>query len=577
LKEKQEEDFFNQKQKELNALKFIDYEATEHLKWKYIRLIYSQEGDKTLATIGFKRFFETNKEWLLPYAAYCYLRDTYHTANFRDWTTYRIYAAKEIEELCSPKQEHYQQLAIYYYIQYNLHLQLLEATIYARRQGVVLKGDIPIGVSRDSVEVWTKHYYFNMNGQTGAPPDDFSVTGQNWGFPTYNWEVMKKDDYKWWIKRFQKMSEYFDAYRIDHILGFFRIWEIPIHAVQGLLGKFAPALPMSREEIESYALPFRKDFYLNPYICEDFLQEVFASYTEYVKQTFIELCDTAGETYQMRTEFDTQRKVKTFFAGKTDTRSTQIREGLYTLIANVLFIADHKEPDKYHPRITAQYAYIYRTLAHEEKQAFNRLYDDYYYHRHNEFWYEHAMKKLPQLTQSTRMLVCGEDLGMIPESVSWAMNHLHILSLEIQRMSKDPYNEFNYINKYPYCSVCSISTHDMPTLRGWWEEDKEQTQRYYNTLLKCKGIAPHSATPEICEEIVINHLHSNSLFCILSLQDWLSIDGNLRNTSVNEERINIPANPRHYWRYRMHLTLEQLINADNLNEKIRTLIKQAGR
>jgi 4-alpha-glucanotransferase len=242
-----------------------------------------------------------------------------------------------------------------------------------------------------------------------------------------------------------------------------------------------------------------------------------------------------------------------------------------------LFIADHKESDKYHPRITAQYTPIYRTLTREEKRAFNQLYDDYYYHRHNEFWYEQAMKKLPQLTQSTRMLVCGEDLGMIPESVSGAMNHLHILSLEIQRMSKNPYHEFNCTDKYPYRSVCTISTHDMSTLRGWWEEDKEQTQRYYNILLKRNGIAPPSATPEICKEIVINHLYSHSLLCILSLQDWLSIDGNLRNASVNEERINIPANPRHYWRYRMHLTLEQLINADNLNEKIRTLIKQAGR
>jgi 4-alpha-glucanotransferase len=577
LKEKQEENFFNQKQKELNDLKFIDYEATEHLKWRYIRLIYSQEGDKTLASTGFKRFFETNKEWLLPYAAYCYLRDTYHTANFRDWHAYSTYTAEKIEKLCSPKQEHYQQLAIYYYIQYNLHLQILEATTYARRKGVVLKGDIPIGISRDSVEAWAEPYYFNMDGQTGAPPDDFSVTGQNWGFPTYNWEIMEKDNYKWWMKRFRKMSEYFDAYRIDHILGFFRIWEMPAHAVQGLLGKFAPALPVSREEIESYGLPFRKDFYLNPYICEDFLQEVFGAYTKYVKQTFIELRDAGGETYKMRAGFDTQRKVEAFFAGKTDTRSVQICEGLYTLIANVLFIADHKEPDKYHPRITAQYAYIYRTLTHEEKKAFNRLYDDYYYHRHNEFWYEQAMKKLPQLTQSTRMLVCGEDLGMIPESVSWAMNNLHILSLEIQRMSKDSHNEFNHTDKYPYRSVCTISTHDMSTLRGWWEEDKEQTQRYYNTLLKHNGIAPLSATPEICKEVVISHLHSPSLLCILSLQDWLSIDENLRNASVNEERINIPANPQHYWRYRMHLTLEQLINAGNLNEKIRTFIKQAGR
>ena len=129
------------------------------------------------------------------------------------------------------------------------------------------------------------------------------------------------------------------------------------------------------------------------------------------------------------------------------------------------------------------------------------------------------MKKLPQLTQSTRMLVCGEDLGMIPDCVAWVMNDLRILSLEIQRMPKDPKQEFGHTDWYPYRSVCTISTHDMSTLRGWWEEDFQQTQRYYNTMLGHYGAAPATATPELCEEVVRNHLHSNSILCILSLQD----------------------------------------------------------
>ncbi|KAA6352572.1 4-alpha-glucanotransferase [termite gut metagenome] len=577
LKDEQKAAFFRQRQIELNALKAIDYEAVEHDKWEYIRLIYNQEGDKVLVSAGFKQFLETNKEWLQPYAAYSYLRDTYHTANFRNWSKYGIYNSEEIEELCSFKQEYYRQIAIYYYIQFNLHLQLSEAASYARSQGVVLKGDIPIGISRDSVEAWTEPYYFNMNGQAGAPPDDFSVTGQNWGFPTYNWDVMEKDGYRWWMKRFQKMSEYFDAYRIDHILGFFRIWEIPMHAIQGLLGQFVPALSMSCEEVESYGLPFHEELYLNPYIHEKFLQDIFGSQTEYVKETFIEPTHSQS-IYRMRPDFDTQRKVETFFSGKTDANSVNIRNGLYVLISNVLFVADYKEPDRYHPRIAAQYTYIYKeALDSEAKNAFNRLYDQYYYRRHNDFWYQQAMKKLPQLIQSTRMLVCGEDLGMIPESVAWAMSNLRILSLEIQRMSKDSAYEFGHLDENPYCSVCTISTHDMSTLRGWWEENEQQTQRYYNTILKYCNPAPSVATPDICEEIVSSHLHSNSMLCIFMLQDWLSIDGSLWKTNINEERINVPANPRHYWRYRMHLTLEDLMNADDLNEKIKRLIKKAGR
>ena len=575
LKDKSAAAKFNKKQKELNGLPAMDYEAVNQTKWEYFRLIFKQEGEKVLASGEFGEFFNANKEWLQPYAVFSYLRDAFQTPNFREWPRHSVYNAQDIEKMCRPESVDYPHIALYYYIQFHLHLQLVAATKYAREHGVVLKGDIPIGISRNSVEAWTEPYYFNLNGQAGAPPDDFSVNGQNWGFPTYNWDVMEKDGYRWWLKRFQKMSEYFDAYRIDHILGFFRIWEIPMHAVHGLLGQFIPSIPMSREEIESYGLPFREE-YLIPYIHESFLGQVFGPHTDYVKQTFLLPAETPG-VYHMKPEFTTQREVESFFAGKNDENSLWIRDGLYTLISDVLFVPDTKEKDKYHPRIGIQRDFIFRSLNEQEQNAFNRLYDQYYYHRHNEFWRQQAMKKLPQLTQSTRMLVCGEDLGMIPDCVSSVMNDLRILSLEIQRMPKNPMHEFGYLNEYPYRSVCTISTHDMSTLRGWWEEDYLQTQRYYNTMLGHYGTAPTVATPELCEEVVRNHLKSNSILCILSLQDWLSIDGKWRNPNVQEERINVPSNPRNYWRYRMHLTLEQLMKAEELNDKIRELIKYTGR
>ena len=575
LKDKSAAAKFNKKQKELNGLPAMDYEAVNQTKWEYFRLIFKQEGEKVLASGEFGEFFNANKEWLQPYAVFSYLRDAFQTPNFREWPRHSVYNAQDIEKMCRPESVDYPHIALYYYIQFHLHLQLVAATKYAREHGVVLKGDIPIGISRNSVEAWTEPYYFNLNGQAGAPPDDFSVNGQNWGFPTYNWDVMEKDGYRWWMKRFQKMSEYFDAYRIDHILGFFRIWEIPMHAVHGLLGQFIPSIPMSREEIESYGLPFREE-YLIPYIHESFLGQVFGPHTDYVKQTFLLPAETPG-VYHMKPEFTNQREVESFFAGKNDENSLWIRDGLYTLISDVLFVPDTKEKDKYHPRIGIQRDFIFRSLNEQEQNAFNRLYDQYYYHRHNEFWRQQAMKKLPQLTQSTRMLVCGEDLGMIPDCVSSVMNDLRILSLEIQRMPKNPMHEFGYLNEYPYRSVCTISTHDMSTLRGWWEEDYLQTQRYYNTMLGHYGTAPTVATPELCEEVVRNHLKSNSILCILSLQDWLSIDGKWRNPNVQEERINVPSNPRNYWRYRMHLTLEQLMKAEELNDKIRELIKYTGR
>ena len=575
LKDKEALAFYEEKRKELNALPQIDYEAVNNTKRAYLKSMYQQTGKKVLASAEFKKFFKENEHWLLPYAAFSYLRDQYGTPNFSQWPEHNEYHADEIAAMCIPESDCYEEIAFYYYIQYNLHIQLLDAGNYAREKGIIFKGDIPIGISRNSVEAWIEPYYFNMNGQAGAPPDAFSTNGQNWGFPTYNWDVMEKDDYQWWQKRFRKMAEYFTAYRIDHILGFFRIWEIPSHSVHGLLGQFVPALPMSVDEIQSYGLTFQKDFMTKPFINENILNRIFGEKADRVKETFVQHCH--DDIYEMRSEFDTQRKVEAYFAERKDEESRNICEGLYTLISNVLFVPDRKHPSMYHPRIAVQNDFIFEVLSPEEKEVFNRLYNHYYYQRHNQFWYQEAMKKLPILTQSTSMLVCSEDLGMVPDCVPWVMEQLQILSLEIQRMPKNPQHEFGHVWEYPYRSVCTISTHDMATLRGWWEEDYEQTCRYYNQVLGHWGEVPTAAPGWVCEEIVRNHLECPSLLCILSFQDWLSMDEEIRYPNVDAERINVPANPRHYWRYRMHLTLEELMKSNKFNEKMKEMIDAASR
>lgn len=570
LKDKEALEAFEAKQKELNALPQIDYEAVNNAKRAYLKLMYQQTGKKLLASAEFKNFFAENEHWLLPYAAFSHFRDLYGTPNYSQWPEHQTYKAEEIAALCSPDSTSFEDIAFYYYVQYHLHIQLLDASNYAREKGIIFKGDIPIGISRNSVEAWIEPYYFHMTGQAGAPPDAFSVKGQNWGFPTYNWDVMEQDNYQWWQKRFRKMAEYFTAYRIDHILGFFRIWEIPSHSVHGLLGQFVPALPMSINEIQAYGLNFQKDFMTQPFISESILTRIFGEYANEVKETFVQ--STHHDIYEMRPGFETQRQVEAYFAGQTDEKSQLLREGLYALISNVLFVPDRKNPSLYHPRIAVQSDFIYETLSWNDKEAFNRLYNHYYYQRHNQFWYQEAMKKLPILTQATSMLVCGEDLGMVPDCVPWVMDQLQILSLEIQRMPKNPRHEFGHVWEYPYRSVCTFSTHDMSTLRGWWEEDYAQTCHYYHHQLGHWGEVPTVAPGWVCEEVVRQHLECPSLLCILAFQDWLSIDEEIRHPDVQGERINVPANPRHYWRYRMHLTLEALMKSHKFNEKMQELI-----
>ncbi|MDR2621470.1 MAG: 4-alpha-glucanotransferase [Dysgonamonadaceae bacterium] len=575
LNDSERDDFYRKKQKELNDLEVVDYEQVEHAKWAFFREIFNQEGEKTLDTEEFAGFFKNNKDWLMPYAAYSYLRDKNNTSDFNLWQDYKKYDKDRTEKLCHPDAPQYKEIALYYYLQFHLHKQLSGAKDYAHAKGVVLKGDIPIGISKTSIEAWTEPNFFRMKYQTGAPPDDFSKTGQNWGFPTYNWEEMEADRFGWWKKRFRKMSDYFDAYRIDHILGFFRIWEIPENSVQGLLGYFSPALPLSIDEIQQAGFNFQPERYTTAHINEYFLHELFGDYTQEVCQVYLD--KTSSLHFAPKEKLNTQLKIKTHFEGKDDEKSRTIREGLYAICNETLFIRDKQDPNRFHPRISAAYSFIYRELNGSDKQAFDNLYWNYFYRRHNIFWGEQGYNKLSPLISATGMLACGEDLGMIPECVPAVMNQLQIFSLEIERMPKNPDVEFTGLWNLPYHSVCTTSTHDMDTIRMWWKENPERTQRYYNNVLHGGGAAPEECLPEICERILFNHLNTRSMLTIIPLQDWLSIDGQIRRANATGERINIPANPRHYWRYRMHLFIEDLMNAGELNARIKDLIRNTGR
>lgn len=575
LKDSDKMEAFYKKKTSLNHLPEIDYEQVTTDKWNYLRQLFWEQGETVLASDEFRHFFAINREWLLPYAAFSFLRDKYETPDFHWWDTLCEYDQAEVEKLSRPDSETYPELAFYYFVQYHLDRQMSEVSAYARKKGIVLKGDIPIGISRTSVDAWINPELFHIDCQAGAPPDDFAREGQNWGFPTYNWEVMKINHFDWWKKRFTKMADYFDAYRIDHILGFFRIWEIPFKSVQGTMGHFNPALPLSVDEIRSFGFNFNEELHCKPYIREYFLYDIFGDATEKAKQDFLEV--TGWQMFALKKEYDTQREIANNFDGQIDESEKRIQDGLMRLAGEVLFIPAKDQPGKFHPRISAQETKAYEALDQQQKDAYNKLYNHFFYERHNEFWQQQAMEKLPSLIHATSMLPCGEDLGMIPTGVEEVLNKLRILSLEVQRMPKKEGATFDNPQEYPYLSVCTTSTHDMSTLREWWEENRQQTERYYHEQLHGWDEAPVDCTPQICETIVNQHLQSPAMFTILPLQDWLSMDGSLRRENPKEERINVPAIPRYYWRYRMHLSVYDLLNADAFNRKIKNMILQSQR
>ena len=552
LKNRQHMTAFRRRQRELNALPVSDYEAVHRVKMDYAAEAFADYGAQVLGSQDYKTWAEANQWWLSDYVA---------------WSLQSF-----------PGQQDF-----LYYLQYNLHVQLKRAADYARSKGVLLKGDVPIGVNRYSVETSTHPQLFNMDSQTGAPPDVFSTQGQNWGFPTYHWETPRDAAVPskevslsaWFRQRFAWMSQYFDAVRIDHVLGFFRIWEIPSDAVYGLLGHFSPSLPLTAGEIEYFGLPFRRELLTRPFINDRVLERLFGIHAQYVREHF--LTSRSYGLYDVKSDYDTQRKVWQHFEGRRDENSLWIREGMMRLLSNVLFVEDPYQPDMYHPRVNAWQETVFDVLNGDEKDAYMRLYNNYYYQRHNFFWGQGALRRFSETLDGCRMLICGEDLGMLPDCVAPVLDQQRILTLEIQSMPKQPGYEFAHLDGYPQRSVATFSTHDMPPLRLWWEENPERTQRYWVTMLQKEGRAPEQLPAHIAEEIIARHLYCPSMLCLLSLQDWLAMDGELRSKHPRQERINVPSDPYNRWQWRMHLTIEQLLAATRYNSKLKTMITRSKR
>ncbi|GAB3431503.1 4-alpha-glucanotransferase [Niabella aquatica] len=564
------------RRKQLNELAHIDYEAVMECKMTALQELFDENGSDCMESQDYKDFFERNRNWLKPYAAFCYLRDKFASPNPADWGTEAIYEAHQVDAFFKKERIALQQVQFYCYIQYQLHLQLSDAVSYAHKKGIVMKGDIPIGVYRYGCDAWVAPELYNMQWQAGAPPDDFAVKGQNWGFPTYNWEQMQQDGFSWWRERFKQMSCYFDAFRIDHILGFFRIWSIPLHAVQGIMGRFDPCIPVHISELGEQGIWFDYERFCMPYITDEILWELFREKAEEVKQQFLQ--KHGPHQYILLSRFDTQKKVEAYFKERTDAESIQLRNGLYDLISNViLFEQEGSAQTAFHFRIALDQTSSFHHLPPQIREKLWHLYIDYFYRRQNDFWKNESLKKLPRLKAVTNMLVCGEDLGMVPDSVPGVMKQLGILSLEIQRMPKQQGAAFFNPARAPYLSVVTPSTHDMSTIRGWWQEDRNITQQFYNTELGQSGAAPYFCEPWINRAIVLQHLYSPAMWSIFQLQDLLGMSATLRRENPEDERINIPANPQHYWRYRMHLTLEQLLKEKDFNEELKGYVVNSGR
>jgi len=565
---------YNSKQPELNGAELIQFLDVINFKLKYVKELYIKEKDKFFSKPDYKKFFEKNRFWLVPYAAYCVLRDKFGTSDYREWKEYSRFDAERIADFTSEQQNHFDDVAVNYFIQYHLHKQLSETSEYAHSKGVVLKGDIPIGVNRNSVDTWVSPELFHMHMQAGAPPDMFAVKGQNWELPTYNWENIKHSGFDWWKKRFAQMSNYFDTFRIDHILGFFRIWQIPANQVEGIMGHLNPSIPVHINEFGEKGIWFDYNRFCKSYITDSILWDFFGEDAGWVKTTCLQIED--GWILRLKPFYQNQANVeKLYLDGKI---SERVKWGLFDLISNVLFFeVEGSNGTQFYPRYGMDSLRTFQDLDDYTKDKLKELYIDYFYRRQDAFWYQSGMDKLPAMKRATNMLICGEDLGMMTPCVTSVMNELGILSLEVQRAPKTNTYEFAHPNYAPYLSVVTPSTHDMSTIRGWWEEDRGVTQRFYQSQLGHWGAAPYFCDWWICRDIVLQHLYSPAMWAIFQMQDLLGISDENRRQNPHDERINVPSNSKNSWRFRLHIDMEDLLEKDDFNGELNHFIKQSGR
>jgi 4-alpha-glucanotransferase len=551
----------------LNLLSYSDHNAVVALKIAVLKRVFEKEKNTFTKSEAWTTFFEAHNNWLIPFAAFCVLRDKFATPDFSLWQDFSTCDKTKINLFSSKDSADYEAILFWYFVQFNLHVQLEDAIAYAQQKGVVLKADLPIGVGRLSADTWENPTLFVMEMQAGAPPDAFSGGGQNWSFPTYNIAEMAKDGFAWFRRRMQHLQTYFDAVRIDHVLGIFRIWSIPLNQVEGTMGKFVPAISMNKDEFYNAGLNFDEYRFCQPFITEEILYEKFGNDTGKVKDIFF-------SNGRLADEFNDQRKVEAYFAKNAENIKWQ--QGLFDLIANVILFKE-ESGGGYHFRINMFQISSYTWLSAHEKSLLDKLYHKYFFEMQNDLWRKEGEMKLEMMTDSSDMLLCAEDLGMVPDFTDEVLKNLDILSLQVQQMPKDSASSYSDTAKAKYESIVMPATHDMSPMRLWWEENRKTTQSFFNNILDELGTAPQYCEPWVCRKIVEKHLQSPAMWSIFLMQDVLALNGKIRLENPNDERINIPSNPNHVWNYRMHISLENLIKENELNDDLKNMIKQNNR
>eukprot|EP00184_Porphyridium_aerugineum_P006631 CAMPEP_0184698596 /NCGR_PEP_ID=MMETSP0313-20130426/5162_1 /TAXON_ID=2792 /ORGANISM="Porphyridium aerugineum, Strain SAG 1380-2" /LENGTH=962 /DNA_ID=CAMNT_0027157559 /DNA_START=424 /DNA_END=3312 /DNA_ORIENTATION=+ len=557
----------------LNSAPGVEYKIALATKLELLERIYNDTWKRISSSVDFRSWWSKNMDWLPAYASWKALLDSNDEWNFTKWDK----TVRDVPELIEEKSPFYKKICFHYFIQYHAHLQLKRASEYAKENGVALKGDLPIGVARYSADTWTNPQYFKMDWSAGAPA--FMGSAQNWDFPLYDWNVMAKDNYTWWRKRLSHMSQYFQAFRIDHVLGFFRIWAIPVHNWTGLLGHLEPCKPVHIKELNSIGI-YDMDRVCNPYIRWWMLEKSFGGQAREIANRF--MIDRGSGVFDLKPEYSTVAAIgEALPVGslatvdeETSKKNQNLRNELWALVDNVMLVRSEKNPTtEFYPTCHMYHTSSYHHFGPQDaKDRLAGLWHNFFWERQN--WRKEGETRLGALQDAAKMMVCAEDLGAVPKEAYEVLDELGILGLRIQRWPQ--HGPFGCPDHYGYLTIATPSCHDCSTVRGWWREDKARCQEFYRAFFGSNP--PNDCEEWVSRKVVEQHMNSSSMWTIIPIQDYVDMAPELRSKDPTKDAINRPGETDGCWKYRTPYTMEHLLlNCDEFNKSLMGIVEVAGR
>ncbi len=544
----------------------INFNAILKDKVKLLKKIYKESSE---SIINNKKIlgWEKKNQWIKSYASYSYLKEKNKELPWEEWKNSNDLTSEEIENFYEKNRKN---MHFYSWIQYHLEKQLSSSASYMESIGVNLKGDLPILMNVDSADVWEFRDIFNTKNRAGAPPDMFSEDGQNWGFPTYNWDVMEKNNYKWWKDRLKQASKFYHAYRIDHVLGFFRIWTIPEKYQSGSMGYYKPNVFITPNELGKIGISGdRLKWMSEPHVPGyELRNRLGIESNDAIKSLLVQIGNE--DLYLFRDEVKSVQYILDNQELSDDAKSTMIN--FYHNIA--LLKVDE---DSYTTTWFYYNSRAFHSLSDHEKYLLSELLNS----KNSEsmfIWEAQGLKLLDFMKNSQDMLVCAEDLGTIPACVPKVLEELKILGLHITRWSRR-YEEYGdpYIkpSEYNYLSVSTPAVHDSTTVRQWWSEltINNEVSRALNLDVPLEKNPSGEEIYRLYEAL----LKTSSKIAMFQFQDLLAIDEDLRRDDPESERINVPGTVTdENWSYRIDFTIEQLLRNKPFTLKIKNLTSKRG-